>query len=92
MSKVRNRNLDVHASQPRRVWLKRVSALAAMSAMGSLSIARPAQAASAATKTRTGVPLFAYVGTYTPNGLGIHRFQVDTATGKLAPLERMALT
>jgi 6-phosphogluconolactonase (cycloisomerase 2 family) len=32
-------------------------------------------------------PLYAYVGTYTPNGLGIHRFQVDRDTGKLEALE-----
>jgi hypothetical protein len=64
-----------------------VSALAAMSAMGSLAVVRPVRAASAATKAGTGAPLFAYVGTYTPNGLGIHRFQVDPTTGKLDALE-----
>jgi 6-phosphogluconolactonase len=89
MSKVRH--LEVRASQARRGWLKSVSALAAMSAMGSLAAARPAQAASAAastaTKAQTAEPLFAYVGTYTPNGLGIHRFQVDRNTGKLDALE-----
>ena len=30
---------------------------------------------------------FAYVGTYTPNGLGIHRFKVDQNTGWLDALE-----
>ena len=89
MSKVRI--LGVRASQARRGWLKRVSALAAMSAMGSLAMVHPAQAASAgastATKAQTAKPLFAYVGTYTPNGLGIHRFQVDRGTGKLDALE-----
>jgi 6-phosphogluconolactonase len=89
MSKVRK--LGVRASQSRRVWLKRVSALAVMSAIGSLAASHPAQAASgrasAAANRQTGEPLFAYVGTYTPNGLGIHRFQVDRNTGKLEALE-----
>jgi 6-phosphogluconolactonase len=82
-------NLEVPRSQARRVWLRSVSALAAASAIGSLAAARPAQAASnsATTAADTSKPLFAYVGTYTPNGLGIHRFQVDRSSGKLAALE-----
>jgi 6-phosphogluconolactonase len=83
------RNLEVPGSQARRVWLKGVSALAAASAIGSLAATRPAQAASksATAAADTGKPLFAYVGTYTPNGLGIHRFQVDRNSGKLEALE-----
>ncbi|MGF6721119.1 6-phosphogluconolactonase [Paraburkholderia sp. GAS41] len=76
-------------SQARRGWLRSVSALAAASAIGSLAAARPAQAASqrAAAAADTGKPLFAYVGTYTPNGLGIHRFKLDRDSGKLEALE-----
>jgi 6-phosphogluconolactonase len=33
---------------------------------------------------------FAYVGTYTPNGLGIHRFKVDQNTGWLDALEPLS--
>lgn len=82
-------NLEVPLSQARRVWLRSASALAAASAIGSLGAARPVQAASKSTTAAVdaGKPLFAYVGTYTPNGLGIHRFQVDRHSGKLEPLE-----
>ena len=82
-------NLEVPRSQARRVWLRSVSALAAASAIGSIAATRPAQATSksAAATADSGKPLFAYVGTYTPNGLGIHRFQVDRSSGKLEALE-----
>jgi 6-phosphogluconolactonase len=83
------RNLVVPRSHARRVWLRNVSALAAASAIGSLAATRPAQAASKTARAAgdTSKPLFAYVGTYTPNGLGIHRFQVDRNSGKLEALE-----
>jgi 6-phosphogluconolactonase len=85
------RNFDVPRSQARRGWLRNVSALAAASAIGSLAgTARSAQAAASKgdmTAADSGKPLFAYVGTYTPNGLGIHRFKVDRHSGKLDPLE-----
>ncbi|MGA7777530.1 MAG: lactonase family protein [Paraburkholderia sp.] len=85
------RNLEVPRSHARRVWLRNVSALAAASAIGSLATTRHALAASksATAATDTSKPLFAYVGTYTPNGLGIHRFQVDRNSGKLEALEPM---
>lgn len=84
-------------SQARRAWLRNVSAMAAVSAMGSLgNAANAANAASTAnagepaakrTAAQNGKALFAYVGTYTPHGLGIHRFRVDRATGKLDALD-----
>jgi 6-phosphogluconolactonase len=77
-------------SAARRVWLKGVSAMAAVSAMGTFAGAPPARAASkpgaAAEAAQDGKTLMAWVGTYTPHGLGIHRFRVDRATGKLEPL------
>lgn len=89
MSKVRD--AGVPAQQTRRVWLKSASALAAWSAMGSMAATPSRPVAHARAKSvaaaQTGKPLFAYVGTYTPNGLGIHRFRVDRQTGKLDALE-----
>ncbi|WP_321782932.1 lactonase family protein [Paraburkholderia sp. J94] len=67
----------------------------AASAMGSGPRANEAHGAGSAQSlddaapaaTHDGKTLFAYVGTYTPHGLGIHRFRVDRATGKLDALE-----
>ncbi|TKC88080.1 lactonase family protein [Trinickia terrae] len=68
-----------------------MSAMAAASAVSGLANARPAGAAgkraASTAAAQEGKPLFAYVGTYTPHGLGIHRFQVDRASGALQPLE-----
>jgi 6-phosphogluconolactonase len=79
------------ALNDRRAALEHLSAStrAAASASGSLAATRPAQAASkrATAAADTSKPLFAYVGTYTPNGLGIHRFHVDRNSGKLEALE-----
>ncbi|QCP54854.1 lactonase family protein [Trinickia violacea] len=66
--------------------------MAAVSAMGTLASPRPVRAAAgkgavSAAAAQDGKALFAYVGTYTPHGLGIHRFQVDRASGKLDSLE-----
>ncbi|MDR3099596.1 MAG: lactonase family protein [Paraburkholderia sp.] len=85
-------HFEVPGSATRRAWLKGVGAMAAVSAMGTLAGAPPARAATAArgasaAAAQDGKALFAYVGTYTPHGLGIHRFRVDRATGKLAALE-----
>jgi 6-phosphogluconolactonase len=84
-----DRNVEGPHSQARRVWLRNVSVLAATCAVGPLATSGSAQAAnkSAATAADNSKPLFAYVGTYTPNGLGIHRFQVDRSSGKLEALE-----
>jgi 6-phosphogluconolactonase len=90
--------VEVPGSTTRRVWLKSLGAMAAASAMGSVagtSAAHAAQSAQAeqaaddATRpaAHAGKTLVAYVGTYTPHGLGIHRFRVDHATGKLDALE-----
>jgi 6-phosphogluconolactonase len=83
------RNVEGAYSKARRVWLRTAGALAGAFAIGSLAATRPAQAASksAAAAADSGKPLFAYVGTYTPNGLGVHRFQVDRHSGKLEALE-----
>ncbi|WP_205962388.1 lactonase family protein [Paraburkholderia phosphatilytica] len=89
MSRVRQ--IEVPGSEARRVWLKGMGAMAAASAMGALGGPQAANAAAEAGETAAGgangKTLYAYVGTYTPNGLGIHRFQVDHATGDLQPLE-----
>lgn len=90
MSKVQH--FEVPSSATRRAWLKGVGAMAAVSAMGTLASVPPARAAAAArgasaAAAQDGKALFAYVGTYTPHGLGIYRFRVDRATGKLDALE-----
>lgn len=87
MSKVRH--LEVHGSEARRAWLKGMGAMAVASAMGTLASPRPVQAAgnSVPAAAQDGKALYAYVGTYTPNGLGIHRFKVDRASGRLDPIE-----
>ncbi|WP_052420859.1 lactonase family protein [Paraburkholderia ferrariae] len=94
MSKVRQLEIPgFPGSSARRVWLKSVSAMAAVSAMGTLAGAPPARAAAASKSAapmkaaQDGKALMAFVGTYTPHGLGIHRFRVDRATGKLDALE-----
>ncbi|MGV2291706.1 lactonase family protein [Trinickia sp. YCB016] len=86
----KDRQLEVPGSEARRAWLKGVGAMAAVSAMGTIASPRPVRAAAskdAVSAAQNGKALFAYVGTYTPHGLGIHRFQVDRASGKLEPLE-----
>jgi 6-phosphogluconolactonase len=86
----KERPLEVPGSEARRAWLKGMSAMAAASAIGTLASPRPVHAAAgkgAVSAAQGGKALFAYVGTYTPHGLGIHRFQVDRASGKLAALE-----
>jgi 6-phosphogluconolactonase len=86
----KERLLEVPGSEARRAWLKGMSAMAAASAIGTLASPRPVHAAAgkgAVSAAQGGKALFAYVGTYTPHGLGIHRFQVDRASGKLAPLD-----
>lgn len=52
--------------------------LALAGAASALSVARAQAAVSA--------HVFAYVGTYTPNGGGVHSFRFDPATGELTPL------
>jgi 6-phosphogluconolactonase len=83
------RNVEGSLSRARRVWLRNVSAVAGAVAIGSLTATRPAQAASksAAAAADASKSLFAFVGTYTPNGLGIHRFRVDRNSGKLEAIE-----
>src|SRR5579863_4956530 len=88
----KERQLEVPGSEARRAWLKGMGTMAVASAMGTLASPRPVRAAAStgavsAAATQDGKALFAYVGTYTPHGLGIHRFQVDRASGKLDPLE-----
>ena len=75
---------DTHkgVSAGRRAWLKQAGTIAVASNLGGLAWSANAQAA-----THDGKTLYAFVGTYTPNGLGIHRFKVDTQNGKLEALE-----
>lgn len=60
-----------------------IKTAAAFAAAGSVPMARPDDD----DRRRRQGAIFAYIGTYTPNGQGIHLYSMDVSTGNLTPIK-----